>query len=110
MAQMSEIDQYAAAWKDRKRRFLVYVVALSSFWIFVLLSQADRRFDLPERTVLLVFVTWFVAQLAAGIWLNRFRCPRCGKLFYWNWSWKIEKTKDWRSCRHCGLRQDSSSI
>jgi predicted RNA-binding Zn-ribbon protein involved in translation (DUF1610 family) len=111
MAQANEIKQYAAAWKDRKRRFLIYVVALNSFWILILLgalSQGDSRFDLPSRTVFLAFASWFVGQMAAGVWLNRFRCPRCGNLFYWKWNWKIEKTKEWRRCRHCGLSQDSA--
>jgi hypothetical protein len=85
--------------------------ALNSFWVLVIfgfLSQADSRFDLPGRTVILTFAAWFVGQMAAGVWLNRFRCPRCENLFYWKWGWKIEKTKGWRRCRHCGLSQDSA--
>lgn len=112
MAPADESRQYAAAWNDRKRRFLIYVVAINSFWLLVLggiLAQANPRFDLPGRTVILAFVLWFVAQVAAGVWLNRFRCPRCGDFFYWKkWSWKIEKTKNKRQCRHCGLIQDSA--
>ena len=111
MAQPEEIDQYAVAWKDRKRRFQTYVVVINSFWLFVLagmLSQVNPRFNTSGRTVILAFVVWFIGQLAAGVWLNRFRCPRCGNFFYWNWSWKIEKAKNWRACRHCGLIQDSS--
>ena len=110
IVQASETERYAAAWRDHKRRFLTYIIALNSFWLLVLLgflAQADSRFDLPGRTLLSTFVAWFVGQIAAGVWLNRFRCPRCGNLFYWKWSWKMERTKDWRRCRHCDLRQDS---
>jgi hypothetical protein len=111
MAQTSEIVDFAAAWKDRKRRYLTYVVALNSFWVLVLLgilSQADSRFDLPGKAVFLSFASWFVVQMAAGVWLNRFRCPRCASLFYWaRWTWKIEERKNPRNCRHCGLPQDS---
>jgi len=108
MTETSEMVQYAAAWKDRKRRFLTYVVALNSFWVIVLpgfLSQADPRFDLSGRTLLMEIAAWFVAQTAAGVWLNRFRCPRCGNLFYF--TWKMERAKNRRACRHCGLVQDS---
>jgi hypothetical protein len=42
MRQTSEIEQYAAAWKDRKRRFLTYVVALNSFWVLVLLGFLSK--------------------------------------------------------------------
>jgi hypothetical protein len=107
--QTSEIELYAAAWKDRKRRFLTYVVVLNSIWVLVLLGFASR-FDLSGKTVVLAFATWFVGQVAAGVWLNRFRCPRCGKFFYWKWSWKIEKKKAWRRCRHCDLNQDSAPV
>lgn len=111
MAQASEIERYAAAWRDRKRRFITYIIALNSFWLLVIfgfLSQANSRFDLPGRTLILAFAAWFVGQMAAGVWLNRFRCPRCGNLFYWKWNWKREKTRGWRRCRHCGLDQDSA--
>jgi hypothetical protein len=110
MLRVSETERYAAAWKDRRRRFLVYVLVLNSFWILVLfgiLSQVNPHFDLPGKTVVLAFAAWFLGQLAAGVWLNRFYCPRCGNLFYWKWSWKIEMTREWRRCRNCGLMQDS---
>lgn len=111
MAQTSEIEKYAAAWKDRKRRFITYVFALNSLWVLVIfgfVSQADSRFDLTGRTIILTFAAWFVGQMTAGVWLNRFRCPRCENFFYWKWSWKIEKAKGRRRCRHCGLSQDSA--
>lgn len=111
MAQATEVEQYAAARKDRKRRFVTYVVALNSFWVLVglgIFSQADSRFDVSGRTVSVGVGAWFVGQIAAGVWLNRFRCPRCGKLFYWKWDWKIEGRREWRCCRHCGLSHDSA--
>lgn len=46
--------------------------------------------------------------MAAGVWLNRFRCPRCGKLYYWRWELKgyTVREKRWSDCRYCGLHQD----
>jgi predicted RNA-binding Zn-ribbon protein involved in translation (DUF1610 family) len=110
-ANLSEAERYATAWRDRKRRFVVYVVESNFLWIVVLvglLDQAIPRFDryVPGRFILLI-PAWFVGNIVAGIWLNRFRCPRCGNLFYWKWTWKMERAKKWRECRHCGLKQDS---
>jgi hypothetical protein len=58
---------------------------------------------------LLALPVWFIAYIAVGIWLNRFRCPRCGKLYYWRVELKgyIERQTKWRDCRHCGLPQDT---
>ncbi len=85
ITQVSDSEWYTAAWRDRKRRFLTCVLALNSFWILVLfgfLSQISERFNASGRTLLLAFAVWFVGQIAAGVWLNRFRCPGCGNLFY----------------------------
>jgi hypothetical protein len=58
---------------------------------------------------LLAIPAWFVAYMVAGIWLNRFVCPCCGKLYYWRWKLKgaLERQKNWRDCHHCGLHQDA---
>jgi hypothetical protein len=65
--------------------------------------------NLQRQGVLVVFPVWFIAYIVAGVWLNRFQCPRCGKLYYWRREWKgsIERQKHWRDCHHCGLPQDA---
>jgi hypothetical protein len=40
----AEAGRYAAAWKDRKRRFIVYVATLYSFFLLPLLGILDQRF------------------------------------------------------------------
>jgi len=52
---------------------------------------------------------WFVGYMTAGVWLNRFRCPRCGKLYYWRIQLKgaVERQKRWRDCHWCALPQDA---
>jgi len=97
MAQTSEIEKYAAAWKDRKRRFITYVFALNSLWVLVIfgfVSQADSRFDLTGRTIILTFAAWFVGQMAAGVWLNRFRCPRCENFFIGSGAGRLRRQRD----------------
>jgi hypothetical protein len=103
---ISETERYAAAWKDRRRRFLIYWAESYSLF-FILIALALPRWFPDSSKYTLLLPAWFVGYIAAGVWLNRFRYPRCGNLFYWKWTWKIERAKDWRACRHCGLKQDS---
>jgi hypothetical protein len=99
---------YAAAWKDRKRRMLVFKAVQFSFLfmiaVFWYLSSSHAYVGSP----LLVIAAWFVAYIVAGTWLNLFRCPRCGKLYYWRFELRgsMERQKRWRDCRYCGLPQD----
>lgn len=107
MTQVSDAERYAAAWRDRRRRFIVYVAEMNAFWILICGPLIFPKL-LPERYIL-VFPAWFVGNIVAGVWLNRFRCPRCGNFYYWKWDWKWEfkRSKNWRDCRHCGLAQDA---
>jgi predicted Zn-dependent protease len=103
-------QRYAAAWRDRKRRFIVFrVVQLSLFALVLALWLVTRKHPyVAPRPVLLGFGGWFIAYMIAGAWLNRFRCPRCGKLYYWRWELKgsTERQKRWSDCHYCGLHQD----
>jgi hypothetical protein len=70
---------------------------------------------------LFAFLAWILGYVIAGIWLNRFRCPRCGKLYYWRLEWKgalegrriggIAATADYSKmqCR-ASMRYDSGAI
>ena len=84
-----------------------------SFFPLILVLAVFSRYRESEPTGVL-FVGWFVSYIAAGIWLNRFRCPRCGKLYYWDLRWKESlaryRSKSWRPCRHCGLQQDACPV
>jgi predicted Zn-dependent protease len=107
-------ERYAAAWRDRRRRFLVLkATQLSFFALLVALLIVTRRHPyVAPRPVLLGFAAWFIAYMVAGAWLNRFRCPRCGKLYYWRWELKgyTEREKRWTDCRYCGLHQDEMPL
>ena len=104
---MVATDKYAAAWSDRRRRMALFRASqfalLAYFAATLLFAVATRRQNPPW--VLLIMLPLLVGYVAAGVWLNRFRCPRCGKLYYWSGSFK--HPKDWRDCRHCGLKQDA---
>jgi hypothetical protein len=101
---------YAKAWQDRKTRFFVFkAVQFSLFGLVLILLVASRKYHyMSYRMVFSIFAAWFVSYMAAGVWLNRFRCPRCRKLYYWRWDLKgaTERQKRWRDCHYCGLHQD----
>lgn len=107
-----EAARYKAAWRDRRRRILVfrtvaygYIAAIAGFGF---LSSVDSNI---ETNPVFIFAFFFVSYMVAGIWLNRFRCPRCGELYYWGWRVKGTLGRgNWRSCRHCGLPQDTGPL
>ncbi|MGA9471993.1 MAG: hypothetical protein WBV36_05990 [Terriglobales bacterium] len=99
-----EAARYAAAWRDRRRRMLVFAV-VSNAVVPVLFVVAYFHLRLNP----LLFISAFLIAFAiAAVWVNRFRCPRCGKLYYWKW--RQTRLKNWRDCRHCGLAQDAVPI
>jgi predicted RNA-binding Zn-ribbon protein involved in translation (DUF1610 family) len=103
-------ERYAAAWQDRRVRFFVFkTVQFSLFGLMLIPFVVTRKNPyLSARMVLSIFAAWIIAYMAAGSWLNKFRCPRCGKLYYWRWELKgsTERQKRWRDCHYCGLHQD----
>jgi YD repeat-containing protein len=102
--------RYAAAWQDRRRRMLVFKTLQFAFFVIVIgfayLSSIHSRVQINP---LLALLAWYAVYTVAGVWLNRFRCPRCGKLYYWRLQWKgsLERQKNWRNCHYCGLAQDA---
>lgn len=100
----SEAERYAAAWRERRRRMYVYIAELHSFWILMVLPLPLAYFGVHITFwYLAVYPIWFVGNIAAGVYVNRFRCPRCRGFFYW--SWKLRRRASRRSCRQCGLAQ-----
>ena len=103
-------EYYAKAWRDRRRRMVVFKTVQISFFPMILLlwylSSIRPESDRVRRV--LAVPTWFIAYVAAGVWLNRFRCPRCGKLYYWRVQLKgyMQRQTRSRDCRYCGLQQD----
>lgn len=102
-------EYYARAWRDcRRRRFALQTVQLSCVPMLVLACYWASI----HRQVAGAWLAagWFLAFFSAGVWLKRFRCPRCGKLFYWRLQFKgymqRESKSKWRCCRYCGLTQD----
>jgi hypothetical protein len=109
-----ENSRYAEAWRDRRRRMVLFKTIQFLFLPMILAAAVissklpgTYRKSMPQAFIALPI--WFVAYVAAGVWLNRFRCPRCGKFYYWRLEWKgsVERQKNWRNCHHCNLQQDA---
>lgn len=99
---------YAKAWRDRRRRMIVFKTVQISLFPMILVLWFLSSLHPNWGRVILAFPAWLVAYLAAGVWLNLFRCPRCGKLYYWRVHLKgyMQRQTRWRDCRYCGLQQD----
>ena len=104
-------EYYATAWRDRRRRMAVFKTVQISFFPLVFVLWFLSSIYPQWGKLIVLFPVWLVAYMIAGIWLNRFKCPRCGKLYYWRVQLKgsFERGMRWRDCHHCGLRQDQYS-
>jgi hypothetical protein len=101
-------EYYAKAWRDRRRRMIVFKTVQISFLPTILVLWFLSSLHPDWGKVILAVPTWLIAYVAAGVWLNRFRCPRCGKLYYWRVQLKgsVPRQTRWRDCHYCGLQQD----
>ena len=101
-------EHYAEAWRDRRRRMVVFKTVQISFFPMILVLWYLFSIHPEWRRLILTFPAWYITYMAAGVWLNRFRCPRCGKLYYWRTQFKgsMQRQRKWRDCRYCGLQQD----
>ena len=72
-------SDYSAAWGDYRRRRLVCIGATVAMalvgWIIVRLHPSDT-------VIIFVFTPFLVAWFASWFWELRWRCPRCGNLYF----------------------------
>jgi hypothetical protein len=81
-------DHYEKAWKDLRRRRTVFVS--------MLVATAPIVYFVRQPPVF----AWFFVVFGAAVWVQFFRCPRCGEEFAATWWWRNVFT---RKCLHCGL-------
>jgi hypothetical protein len=105
-------EYYEDAWRDRRRRMVIFKAVQISFFPMLLVCWYLSSIRPEWRRLPIAFPAWFIGYMAAGVWLNRFRCPRCGKFYYWRVQLKgsMERQKRWRECHWCGLQQDQCPI
>jgi hypothetical protein len=93
------VEDYGKVWRDRRRRVFDFRSDPIVFFslILVLAFLQYRHIQIPGFPIR---IGWIGVYGAAGIWLNRFGCPRCGRLYYWKIG-ILSRTGTWR-CHHCG--------
>lgn len=101
-------EYYAKAWRDRRQRMIVFKTVQISFFPMILVLWLFSSPYTDRSRLILAISAWFAAYAATGVWLNLFRCPRCGKLCYWRVQLKgyMQRQTRWCDCRYCGLQQD----
>ena len=102
---MTERQRYEAAWAARRRRYGIYYTLLLG-----LLAAIAGTLAAPERLPVApigVIVFAIAGMLGATRWFYRFRCPRCGEVFWSQWAQKPRITESGpQACEHCGLKGD----
>jgi hypothetical protein len=90
-----EAERYAAAWRDRRRRWWVSIALAVA--VLPAMYVCDRFFRVG-----FTIVVPLLACLASAAWVLMFRCPRCARLF--SVSWRLESLGgEPRHCVHCKL-------
>lgn len=92
---MTEDQRYAAAWQSlRARRWTLGILILACLPVVL-----GARI-LPEGPVQVSVAGIWMALFAASIvWMAAFRCPRCGRFFWWTWT---RRNPFAMKCLHCG--------
>ena len=103
MSRLSDHRDHSAAWRDlTKRRWLLWGLFLSYVPGVGLLCTVIGR-PLAALTggdpCLWIGLCWLLAFMLAGIYLQRFRCPRCQEAFFQTRWWHNPFS---RKCLHCG--------
>ncbi len=88
-----EIERYKAAWQARRLRLAIFFLA--EIALCAGLSLATHRW---------LIMACLIAMFGLLPWLYRFRCPRCGAIFWSRWGADIGRMRRAPvQCEHCGL-------
>ncbi len=104
---MTEEERYAAAWRNRRKRWRLYWAWLAVFvvtlilWVWLDPDPSDPAYPSAMRR-------WSGIALllgsgaAASAYVISFRCPRCGHLFYISQMPRADE-RFRPTCNHCRL-------
>lgn len=93
-------------WQDYRRRRNLALFAFLGYvpFVFMIAVVTGRLFHSTTPGFAVAF-GWMIFLVVAGTRCERFRCPRCGKLFFAKW-WYHNSFA--RRCVHCGLPKYAS--
>jgi hypothetical protein len=99
---MNDDQRYAAAWRSlRTRRWTLGLLVVACLPVVV---GALRLF--PEGPIQASIAgAWMASFAVSMIWLAAFRCPRCGRFFWWTWT---RRNPFAQRCLHCGTASGSA--
>ena len=104
---MDAHPDYTAAWRDyRKRRlvfwavFLGYIPGVLVLFVGIGLPISALIGIKPDYFFYPIAGSWMLAFMIAGLRTGLFRCPRCGKWFFATWWYRNPFAG---KCVHCGL-------
>jgi hypothetical protein len=98
---MSDNIDYISAWKDyRRRRLLWFVVWLGGVPIVFAISYPLMQLLHSDLPFYIFGGGWMVLFLIVSMRLEWFKCPRCHHWFFMTW-WYHNPLS--RRCVHCGL-------
>jgi hypothetical protein len=110
---MDARPDYTAAWRDFRRRRLIYWVVFlgyvpGAFALFVGVGLPISAFIgiAPDYFFYAIAGSWMLAWLISGLRARLFPCPRCHKWFFATW-WYSNPFA--RKCVHCGLPKWANS-
>ncbi len=92
---LDDDHRYAAAWRSlRTRRWVLGVLVLGCLPVVIGAIRLS-----PEGPIqMYVASAWMAAFVASMIWMAGFRCPSCGRFFWWTWT---RRNPFAQRCLHC---------
>jgi len=104
---MDAHPDYTAAWRDYRKRILVFWAVFLGYMPGVLVLFFGIGLPIsaligikPDYFFYPLAGSWMLAFLIASLRAGLFCCPRCGKWFFATWWYRNPLT---RKCVHCGL-------
>lgn len=105
----SEALHYAGSWRDLRRRELVfYGLFLSLMPVEIVVTTLGNDPALPHLAWVILQTTgilWLPAWMAAGVYKNLLKCPRCGNRY----SSSVGRAVPANKCSSCGLERGAIS-
>lgn len=93
---LNDDQRYATAWRSlRTRRWVLGILVLAGLPVVMVSLRL-----LPEGPGQVAIAgSWMALFTASMIWMAAFRCPRCGRFFWWTWT---RRNPFAQKCLHCG--------
>ena len=104
VASPAEVERYATAWRQRRFRTRLLVAILLVSFVIISVVAVKEAMSVDSSPWVVGLLVWAIPVTAATMWLEKFRCPRCGKQYH-N-PRRRDLLPDWL-CNHCGLLRDS---